>query len=90
MGCAGCAVTHNLKLFLQSISSLAILKSNRPYSDLVKRNTFSIIYKERTKIMVIMKLCAYDVAVTLPVSHEVTNILRLEYLSGTFLVTLLR
>ncbi len=88
MGCAGCAVTHNLKLFLQSISSLAILKSNRPYSDLVKRNTF-LLYKERTKIMV-MKLRAYDVAVTLPVSHEVTNILRLEYLSGAFLVTLLR
>ncbi len=40
--------------------------------------------------MMVMKLRAYDVAVTLPVSHEVTNILRLEDLSGTFLVTLLR
>ena len=34
----------------------------------------------------VMKLRANDVVVTLPVSHEVTNILRIENLSGTFLV----
>ncbi len=37
-----------------------------------------------------MKLRASDVAVTLPVNHEITKLLRIEDLSGTFLVILLR
>lgn len=38
--------------------------------------------------VLVLKSRASDVAATLPVSHEITKLLRIEDLSGTFLVIL--